>query len=253
MNDRTSSLPYWNERWAKTPGHEASWPDYGCRVLELALIRKFIERLPRDQKILEIGCGAFQLSEDPYLWMLLKDRYIGVDGSPVAIKQARKRGPKDGFRFHLLDLTTPDGLEKLSPPSKTILISKRTIQNIAPETRKHLWPYLKAYRGGLLIEDFAPFRFNTNEHRRNMNKPPLAVPEFNWPIELTEPVQTFPNIHFYAFMGYYMQVTRCQGEIPDDIRIAALRLSQWAIETDRGQPSYGPVVAMVFGERPHGR
>lgn len=242
-----SSLPYWDKRWGAHPSEfETSWPDAGCRMLELQYVKQVLSDLPKDRMILELGCGNFQLAEDPSIPELLKGRYMGLDGCAVAVKAAQDRN-LPGLHFAQYDLTVP-GLERFVDPATTFILTKRTIQNIEPAARKPLWSTLGRFRGGLLIEDFIPFRRRTDDHRYDMGRRPLDIPEFNWPIDLNENLNLLHGIQFYAFMGYYYQVTRCQGTVPDAIKVHALRLSQWAIAERRGQPAFGPVVALTYGD-----
>lgn len=245
---KNSSLPYWNERWGSDPVNFAtSWPDAGCRNLELLYVKEVLRRIPKDRMVLEIGCGNFQLAEDPEIPELLKGRYLGVDGSAIAVQAAAARR-LPGLHFTQYDLTVP-GLCRLVDPSCTFLLSKRTLQNIHPESRVNLWREIAQFRGGLLIEDVVPFRDHLNSYRLSHGgQRPLSIPDFNFPIDLREEIWTLPRASFYAFMGYYYQITRVQRNVPDDIRACALRLSQWAIQTMRPQPANGPVVACHFGE-----
>lgn len=242
-----SSLPYWTERWGAHPSEfDTSWPDAGCRRLELEYVKQVLQRIPKDRMVLEIGCGNFQLAEDPEIPELLKGRYLGVDGCAIAVQAASDRR-LPGLHFAQFDLTSP-GLDRLVDPRSTFLLSKRTIQNIEPTARIPLWREIVKFRGGLLIEDIKAFRDHLDACRHGAGRTPLGVPEFNWPIDMNEEIWKLPGLQFYAFMGYYYLITRVQPNVPDDIRINALRLSQWALQDMRSQPANGPVVACSFGE-----
>src|SRR5262245_5419559 len=140
MHDETSSLPYWDDRWGKAPtDFRTSWPDNNARALELAFIHKAIT--PVRGRLVELGCGNLQLLESPDLHFTLSARhsYVGVDGSAVALEAARRRAAKElplaEFVQHDLSVGPP-------PVEGDFVLSKRTIQNLHPDSREWVWDYL---------------------------------------------------------------------------------------------------------------
>lgn len=235
-----SSLEYWNDRWAKAPSNYASsWPDQYARALELLYLQ---QHLPKTGTIVEIGCGAFGLAEDPALAKSLHGRYIGVDGSPVAIEAARSRFYSKGLDFRQLDLTAPG----MIIPGATRILSKRTLQNITPEARGPILKQVLKFQHGLLIEDCAWAREETNRLRAMLDRGPLAVPDYNYPLQLDELMYVWSSgaSPSDAFMGYFYALTRVFPDLPKEGFEVGFALSQRAILLGEPQPLFGPVIAI---------
>lgn len=235
---KKSSLDYWDVRWGASPSNfETSWPDDYARHLELEFL---VAKLPRTGKIIEIGCGNFQLAEDPRLVKMLKGRYLGLDGSKVAVEAAQAR-QIDGLEFGICDLSEPVEL-----PDGDIILSKRTIQNLAPDAHRYeLLRQLRKYAHGILIEDCEWARHETDKDRARIGREPLAVPEFNWPLRIDEMLAS-PATRTETFMGYFYAITRVFPDLPQAGFIAGHHLSHVAIREGRNQPLRGPVVALTW-------
>lgn len=232
----SSSLAYWDSRWAQAPmAFATSWPDEFARRLELCYLAT---RLPKEGKVVEIGCGNFGLAEEPKLADMLRGRYIGIDGSAEAIKAAERRGGP-GFEFKVQDLTKREAL-----PLGDIVISKRVLQNLepGPERQELLIRLREAYSHGIIIEDWDEARRETNMDRARLRREPLEIPAFNWPLTTEELFKA--RIHeFEPFMGYFYAITRVFPRLPRSGFEAAYTLSQAAILSGESQPLRGPVVA----------
>jgi len=234
-----SSLPYWDRRWSNDRTYEASWPDGFARSLELEYLKRHV---PATGSILELGCGAFGLSESESLRNQLRGRYTGIDGSPVALEQARTRAERygGGWEFMQQDLT-----EAAHLPAADFVLTKRTLQNLTPAARKALWPALAAFPHGLLIEDFCLAREATNKDRARFARERLEIPEFNWPLDPAAegarlPFETTP------FMGWFYALTRVFPNLPRCGFEAGYLLSLEAIKSGTEQPFRGPVVAFAW-------
>jgi SAM-dependent methyltransferase len=236
----TSSLPYWEKRWGAAPSSfDASWPDYYARGLELLCIRKY---LPEKGRVVELGCGNFQLAESAPLVDALRGRYVGIDGSAVAIQAAKDR-KLAGMEFRCIDLA--------AEPERTDLgdfvLTKRFLQNLVPAARAPLIRRIfEQYAHGLLIEDCAWARSQTDAMRRMVGREALAVPEFNWSIQLRE---VWDGLQARGgdrdpFMGWFYGITRVFPELPPSGFDAAFHLSQRAILNNERQPLFGPVIAL---------
>ena len=245
-----SSLEYWQKRWAEqgpaTERDSLSWPDKYARHLELLYISKHV---PEDGTIIEIGCGqghALQgLSSEFGAGVCcdscnrrLQKRYVGLEGSEVAIIEAQKRYP--GFNFRCADLT------KDPIPAGDFILSKRFLQNLAPEARGPVFEQVFKFKHGLLIEDVGYYRERTNSLREIMHRERLEVPAFNWPLTLgVLQGPLMEHTGFYdPFMGYFYSITRVYPDLPKAGFEAAYELSRRAIEKDQWQPPCGPVVAV---------
>lgn len=241
-----SSLDYWNERWGGAPDKfSTSWPDDHARALELAFIRTQLP--PLHSTILEIGCGNFQLCEDPALALALQGRrYIGVDGSLEALRAARAQAnlhvPHAQFVQHDLTQGPPNG-------EADFLLSKRTLQNLTYDSRADLWPWIGSFEHGCLIEDYRPARENTDEQRRCYGRAPILVPDFNYPIEEHELARLdnlVGDVRVVPFMGYFYSISRVYPRLAPGGHAAAAALSLREIERGGWQPSFGPNVAIVW-------
>lgn len=236
----SSSLAYWDSRWAAGPmNFETSWADDHARRLELCYLHT---KLPREGHVVEIGCGNFGLAEEPKLVELLKGRYTGVDGSPVAIEAAMRRsGP--GFNFEVRDLTKPGEII----PGGDVVLSKRVLQNIEPgEGRQALLTTLRSvFTHGLLIEDWVEARSWTDQDRLKFGRGPLDIPDFNFPLT-TEELHEARIFDYDPFMGYFYALTRVFPRLPRSGFEAGFALSQAAILSGEGQPLRGPVVAFSW-------
>lgn len=230
----SSSLPYWNDRWAKAPmDFASSWPDRYARGLETTYL---YTALPRAGTVLEIGCGNFQLAEEPRLLSFLCGRYVGVDGSPPALEAARRRaGP--GFEFLERDLTTCD------LPLADFILSKRTLQNIHPDARGLLLKKVLSYPHGVLIEDCSWARWETDRLRAALDRKSLAIPEYNYPLVFQEVVGS-RSLTSDPFMGYFYAITRVFPDLPKEGFEAGFCLSHRAILAGERQPFFGPVIAL---------
>lgn len=240
MND--SSLPYWERRWAGDHGYSASWPDDYARALELDYLRR---ELPPTGSVLELGCGAFGLAEDPRVAQLVRGRYLGIDGSREAIDQARLRSERlgGGWDFERKDLTAAG---TIIPLDADFVLTKRFLQNLVPEARRQLFTALGQFKHGLLIEDLVSARKLTDEARASVGRGPLAVPEFNWPIADEELDALGRMVVITPFMGWFYAMTRVMPDLPKSGHQAAYQLSHDAIMLDREQPMRGPVVAISW-------
>jgi SAM-dependent methyltransferase len=241
-----SSLEYWDARWAGAPDKfSTSWPDDCARALELAFIRTQLP--PLHSAILEIGCGNFQLLEDPALALALQGRkYLGIDGSHEALRAARALAnlhvPHAQFVQHDLTQGPPQG-------AGDFLLSKRTLQNLAFDARQDLWPWIGSFRHGCLIEDYRPARDNTDELRRSYGRAPLLVPEFNYPLEEYELARLdnlVGDVRVVPFMGYFYNLTRALPKLAPEGHTAAYKLSLREILRGGWQPTFGPNVAVVW-------
>jgi len=235
-----SSLPYWERRWAGDHGYSASWPDDYARALELDFLRR---ELPQTGSVLELGCGAFGLAEDPRVAQLVRGRYLGIDGSVEAIEQARLRAERlgGGWDFQRADLTTQWGL-----PTADFVLTKRFLQNLTAEARGPLLRQIGQFKHGVLIEDLVSARKLTDQARESVGRAPLAIPEFNWPIEDHELDQLGRMVALEPFMGWFYAMTRVMPDLPKSGHQAAYQLSHDAILMSREQPMRGPVVAVIW-------
>lgn len=235
----SSSLIYWDSRWAQAPmAFSTSWPDEFARRLELCYV---YHKLPLKGHVVEIGCGNFGLAEESKLAEMLRGRYTGLDGSEAAIDAARRRGGP-GFEFKIMDLTKDEAL-----PLGDFVLSKRVLQNIEPshERQDLLIRLREAFSHGLLIEDWDEARRKTNEDRARLQREPLEIPAFNWPLSSGELFGA--NImNFDPFMGYFYAITRVFPRLPRSGFEAAYTLSQAAILSEERQPLRGPVVAFSW-------
>jgi len=242
----SSSLEYWDKRWSSAPEKFAtSWPDKYARALELEFIKTQLP--PARRQIVEIGCGNLQLLEDSELEALLATRdYVGVDGSPPALAVAQKRAqgvlPRAAFSRH--DLTQ-------GPPALVgdMILSKRTLQNLTYDSRQDLWPWIGQFEHGCLIEDYRPARDNLDAQRAQFGRPPLLVPDFNYPItegELACLDALVGDVRAVAFMGLFYSITRVYPKLAEAGHAAAFEQSVRAIRRGQDQPVFGPVVALVW-------
>ncbi len=235
----TSSLPYWNERWGRAPAAFAtSWPDEYARALELLYVKR---HLPAEGTVVEIGCGNFQLAEDSAIPAFLCGRYLGIDGSPVAVAAAEARG-LPGLEFQVKDLT------KELIPAGSFILSKRFLQNLHPDDQCVMLRQAFAFPHGLLIEDFMAARAATSNLRYMVGRGPLEIPEFNWPLQSMDKITTTSpgglRLTLVPFMGWFYAITRVFPDLPRSGFDAAFALSQRAILKDEEQPFYGPVIAI---------
>lgn len=247
VSDPRSSLEYWDARWGAAPDKfSTSWPDDHARALELAFIRTQLP--PLHSTILEIGCGNFQLCEDPALALALQGRkYLGVDGSLEALRAARAQAnlhvPHAQFVQHDLTMGPPQG-------AGDFLLSKRTLQNLTYDARADLWPWIGSFRHGCLIEDFRPAREATDEYRHGLcNRAPILIPDFNYPLEEAELARLdnlVRDVRIVPFMGYYYSLTRVYPDLAPEGHVAAYKLSLREILRGGAQPMLGPNVALVW-------
>lgn len=249
----TSSLDYWDARWRADPlSFDTSWPDRCARKLELEFILSQILvtglfKNNSSPKILEIGCGNLQLVEDARLASYLQGyQYLGVDGSPEALKAARdyalKHLPRAEFLLHDLTQGPPQG-------TADFLLSKRTLQNLTYDSRADLWPWIGSFEHGCLIEDYRPARENTDEQRRCFGRAPILVPDFNYPLEEHELARLdnlVRDVRIIPFMGYFYSISRVYANLPEMGHVAAAELSLREIRRRGFQPLFGPNVAIVW-------
>jgi hypothetical protein len=176
---------------------------------------------------------------------LLAWRYRGIEGSSAAASEAVQY-LLDKARSHRAEIIEADLTHPNSEWFKGIetVISKRTLQNLAPEARAPLLKMMAWAPHGILIEDFLPARSNLDRVRHSMGLPDLPIPAFNWPLYESEIRLLAAKCH--AFLGRYYSITRTIPLCPMGIQAAAYDIAKFEQERGLTPPPYGPVVGLVW-------
>ena len=87
----------WNSGWDKLFA-EKEWGKYPPEELIRFIKRSFADQNTKDIKVLEVGCGT-----GANIWFLSREGFqvFGIDGSEVAIEQAKKRMKEEGLNADL--------------------------------------------------------------------------------------------------------------------------------------------------------